>query len=457
MATTSSDSFDYDLLVLGAGSGGLATAKRAASYGARVAIVEQSRVGGTCVIRGCIPKKLMVYAGELGHALHDAPDYGWSRASASLDWSLLVHKRDEAVASLERTHEEHLRNAGVELLRGHGRIVAPQEVDIDGRRLCARLILVATGSTPVYPKIAGREHAITSDGFFELEAQPRTAIIVGGGYIAVEFASILTALGTQVFLVLRRELPLRGFDEDLRRELLESLVEQGVDVRARTTVASISRSAEAVRVTLESAEGTSGIEADAVMVYAIGRRPNTHGLGLEGVGVRVGERGEVVVDVDGATAVPSIVAVGDVTDRLPLTPVAIQAGRAMADRLFGGKATRMRYDGVPTAVFCEPPIGTVGLTEREAVDRLGGDRIRIYKSRFTPLFHTLTERKTRTLVKLVVDTHDDRVLGCHVIGHDAPEIIQGFAVAMKAGATKADFDATVGIHPSTAEELVTLT
>ena len=447
----------YDLVVLGAGSGGLATSKRAAAYGAKVAIVEDDRVGGTCVIRGCIPKKLMVYAGELGHALGDAAGYGWRTSKAELDWRTLVERRNAAVERLERRHEELLEKAGVTLMRGHGTVSGANEVAVGDQRLSTRYILVATGAAPVLPAVPGVEHAITSDGFFELGKQPAKVVIIGGGYIAVELASILRALGTQVSLVMRGDLPLRGFDGDLRRELRDALAGAGVEVLPQTKVLSIERDGDGVRATTDGIDGKRTLAAEHVLLYATGRNPRSSGLGLEALGVRLGSRGEVLTDDDGMTDVPSVLAVGDVTGRVALTPVAIQAGRLLADRIFGGKDLRMSYDQIPTAVFSEPPIGTVGLSEEQAIERLGAEHVRVYKSAFTPLLHNLTDRKTRTFLKLVVDRKTDRVLGCHIIGRDAAEIIQGFAVALKAGATKAQFDETVGIHPSSAEEFVTLT
>jgi glutathione reductase (NADPH) len=450
-------SADYDLLVIGAGSGGLAASKRASSYGAKVAIVEEDRVGGTCVIRGCVPKKLMVYAGELAHALADAPGYGLRSVPVEVDWRRLAQRRDAAVATLERRHEELLAKAGVSLLRGHARVAGPNEVVVDGERLRARYILIAAGAAPVLPKIPGIEHAITSDGFFELEERPDRVVIVGGGYIAVELASILAALGTKVSLVLRAERPLRGFDDDLRSSLRDALVSAGIEVLSETRVTDVEKRDRGIRATIEGPTGQRTLAADHVVLYATGRDPRTAGLGLESVGVEMGPRGEVLTDDDGVTSVPSVLAVGDVTGRAALTPVAIQAGRLLADRIFGGIDVHMSYELIPTAVFSDPPIGTVGLSEQQAVERLGVERVRVYKAGFTPLFHTLTDRKSRTLVKLVVDRETDRVLGCHVIGRDAAEIIQGFAVALKSGATKKHFDETVGIHPSSAEEFVTLT
>jgi glutathione reductase (NADPH) len=447
--------FEYDLFVLGAGSGGLATSKRAASYGARVAIAEADRVGGTCVIRGCIPKKLMVYAAEYGHAHGDAAGYGWSGETGSLDWSTLVTKRNDTVAGLERAHEGHLEKAGVELVRGHARIVGPNEVEVDGRCITAKYILIATGGHPVLPPVEGVEQAITSDGFFELDKLPEQVLIVGGGYIAVEFASIMAGLGSKVTLAIRRDRPLRGFDEDLRTELLLALRAVGIDVRVDTTVKSLERDGASVLASLESPAGKEQLRVDQAAVYAVGRNPNVEGLGLETVGIELGPKKEIPVDANDCTAVESIYAIGDVTERASLTPVAVQAGRALADRLFGNKDSSMSYEDIPTAVFTEPPIATVGLTTEEAIERHGEDGVTVHRAGFTPLGHMLTDRKVRTFIKLIVHKETDRVLGCHMIGHDAPEIIQGLGVAIKAGATKADFDATVGIHPSTAEEFVT--
>lgn len=448
--------FDYDLVVLGAGSGGLATAKRAASYGARVAIVEQGRVGGTCVIRGCVPKKLMVYAAEFAHLASDGAGYGWSFGAASHDWLRFVESRDRAVAGLESTHERLLAESGVELVRGAARLRSAHEVAVAGRLLPARHVLVATGGRPCVPAIEGAHHAITSDGVFELRRRPEELAIVGGGYIACEFAAVFAAMGTRVHLLLRGDLPLRGFDGDLRRELDSALRVQGVDVRPRSVV-SVIRSGEAgVVLELDAVDGSSELAADQCLLYAIGRRPNTEGLGLEEVGVELDTGGHVVCGEDAETSVAGIFAIGDVTARAALTPVAIQAGRLLADRVFGGKTAVMSYQNVPTAVFTDPPIGTVGLTEEEARSRFGADGIRVYKARFRPMLHSLTGRASFTLVKLVVKADDERVLGCHLIGKDAPEIIQGFAVAVKMGATKRDFDETVGIHPSSAEEFVTL-
>jgi len=449
--------FSYDLVVIGAGSGGLATSKRAASYGARVAIIEDDRVGGTCVIRGCVPKKLMVYAAEFAHAFEDAKGYGWQAQTPELDWPALVAARDKNVAGLEATHERLLKEAGVELIRGRARITSPHEVEVGGRRIGAATILVATGTRPMLPAIDGIDHVITSDGFFELKEQPREVAVIGGGYIACELAGVFQALGTRVHLIYRGDLPLRGFDGDLRRELDSAMRTAGMQVHSRTLVTRCSKSdAGTFTLDLQGPDGACSLSVDRCLLYATGRIPNTEGLGLQEVGVALDELGNVVCHEDASTAVPSIAAIGDVTGRSPLTPVAIQAGRLWADRIYGGRNVPMSYENIPTAVFTDPPIGTVGAGEEEARAVYGADAIRVYRARFRPMLHSLSGRESFTMVKLVVRNEDERVLGCHLIGKDAAEIIQGFAVAVKMGATKRDFDATVGIHPSTAEELVTL-
>jgi len=449
--------YDFDLVVIGAGSGGLATSKRAASYGARVAVIEYDRVGGTCVIRGCVPKKLMVYAADFAHAFEDARGYGWQADPPRLDWSALVAARDSNVAGLEATHERLLRENGVELIRGRARITSAHEVEVGGRRISAATILVATGSRPNVPAIEGIEHVITSDGFFELKEQPREVAVIGGGYIASELAGVFQALGTRVHMIYRGDLPLRGFDGDLRRELDAAMRTGGLQLHSGTVVKRIAKTnTGGFALDLQGPDGACSLAVDRCLLYATGRIANTEGLGLEEVGVGLDDAGNVVCAEDATTAVPSIAAIGDVTGRSPLTPVAIHAGRLWADRVYGGRNVPMSYENIPTAVFTDPPIGTVGLCEEEARAKYGDEAIRIYRARFRPMLHSLTGRQVFTMVKLVVRKDDERVLGCHLIGKDAPEIIQGFAVAVKMGATKRDFDATVGIHPSTAEELVTL-
>jgi len=448
--------YAYDLVILGAGSGGLATSKRAASYGARVAIIERDRVGGTCVIRGCVPKKLMVYASEFAHAFGDARGFGWSAGDPVLDWPDLVARRDANVLGLEKTHERLLAENGVELLRGDARITGPHEVALNGRTITAGRILVATGSRPIVPEIEGIEHVITSDGFFELKTQPHEVAVIGAGYIACELAGVMQALGTRVHLIYRGELPLRGFDADLRHELDAAMRGSGMQVHAKTVVRRIRRTDSGFALELAGPDGDCVLAVEKCMLYATGRRPSTEGLGLEAVGIPMREDGSIVCAEDASTSVPSIFAIGDVTGRSPLTPVAIHAGRLWADRIYGGRNVPMSYENIPSAVFTDPPIGTVGMSEEEAKLVYGEEAVTIYRARFRPMLHSLSGRSSFTTVKLVVRKDDERVVGCHLIGKDAPEIIQGFAVAVKMGATKRDFDATVGIHPTTAEELVTL-
>lgn len=444
---------DYDLLVLGGGSGGLAAAKRAASYGARVGIVESGRVGGTCVIRGCVPKKLMVYASHAREWSELASDFGWERVDRKLSWELLTKRRNEVVARLENTHERHLREAGVELIRGHARFLDDTCVDVDGRRLAASKFLIATGAAPVFPQVTADSRLMTSDALFALETMPQSAVVIGGGYIAVEYAGILKGLGCDVTLLVRSQL-LRGFDREVSAKLAAALEKQGIRVCLEASIVDADKTDVGYRVDYQWQGQRHRVDVDAAVVFAIGRHPNTERLGLETTGVETGEKGQVLVDENHRTRVERIFAVGDVIDKANLTPVAIKAGRAFADREFGSLSASVSYECIPTAVFSQPPIGTVGLTEEEARDRVGN--VRVYRSEFAPLFYASTpeERTIRSFLKMVVDADSERVLGLHMMGPDAPEIIQGFAVAVKAGLTKADFDATFAIHPSQAEEFV---
>jgi glutathione reductase (NADPH) len=442
--------YDFDLFTLGAGSGGVAASRRAGSYGARVAICEDSRVGGTCVIRGCVPKKLLVYGSQFAEAFSDAQGFGWSAATPSFDWASLVAAKDREVDRLNAIYLRLLRDSGVTLIEGRGRVVDPHTVEVAGRRYTAANILVATGSSPVLPPVKGIEHAITSNEALSLASLPARVVIVGGGYIGVEFAGIFNALGAKVTVLIRGESVLRGFDEDLRAFLTSELRKKGVDVRCETFVQDIERRADALSVMTRAGEE---ISADVVL-YATGRAPNTRGLGLEACGVTLSENGAVIVDADSRTAAPSIYAVGDCTDRINLTPVAIREGRAVAESLFNNNPTRMDHRNVASAVFSQPPVATVGLTEAEARGAVGA--VDVYVTNFRAMKHTLTARDERTLMKLVVSRSDGRVLGMHMVGADAPEIIQGLAVAIQCGVTKAQLDATVGIHPTAAEEFVTL-
>ncbi len=444
--------FDYDLFVIGAGSGGVRASRIAGGFGARVAIAERYRFGGTCVIRGCIPKKLLVYAAQFRADFQDAVGYGWAVGEPEFSWSRLIANKNAEIARLELVYVELLEKAGVAILRGTARVVDAHAVELDGRRICAKHILVATGAHPSLPRIPGIEHAITSNEAFELAALPRRILIVGGGYVAVEFAGIFNGVGSQVTLSYRGAQILRGFDDDLGHHRAGELAKRGVRIFLRSAVERIERRPDGALVARFALDGAT-IECDAVM-YATGRVPNTRDLGLEEAGVALGENGEVIVDKLSASTVPSVYAVGDVTDRVNLTPVAIREGHAVALTLFGGSPTPTDHLDVPTAVFSQPPVGTVGLTEAEATARFA--QVEIYKAVFRPLKATLSGRDEQTLMKLVVDVASQRVVGAHMVGPDAPEVIQGVGIAVKAGLTKAQFDSTVGIHPTAAEEFVTL-
>jgi glutathione reductase (NADPH) len=441
--------YDYDLLVVGAGSGGVRAARVASELGARVAIGEMDRMGGTCVNVGCIPKKLFVYGSHFSYDLEDARGYGWSTQS-SFDWATLRTNKDREIARLNGIYQGLLERAGVDLLIGQVRLVDPHAVEIDGRQHSAARILIATGGRAIVPDIPGSEHAVTSNAVFSLEQLPKRMMVVGAGYIALELGSVLCALGVDVTLVHRGEEILRGFDRDLRCHLHDELEAKGMRILLETQVTALRKAESAFEAQLDNGEV---LETD-FPVFAIGREPNVEGLGLEELGVELGHRGGIVVDDDFTSSVPSIHAVGDVTDHIQLTPVALAEGMHFAHHFYGQGEHRIDYMGIPTAVFCQPELATVGLTEAEAWHRC--QDVRVYKSVFTPLKLTLSERNEHTIVKLVVDASNDRVIGCHMAGHGAAEIIQGLAVAMKAGATKAHFDATLGIHPTSAEEFVTL-
>ena len=445
--------YHYQLFVIGGGSGGVRAARIAASLGARVAIAESFRYGGTCVIRGCVPKKLLVYAAHFAEDFADAQGFGWTVPPAEFSWPQLIEAKNREIARLSSLYEKNLQGARVEVMHGAARLVDAHTVAVNGQHITAEHILVATGGTPFVPQIPGVEHAITSNEVFDLPQLPRRVLMVGGGYIAVEFAGIFHGLGAQVTLCYRGEQVLRGFDDDVRAHLHDAMVTKGMSVRLHEDVTQIEkRSDGSLAVTLAGTPGTP-LVVDAVL-YATGRVPNTQGLGLEEVGVALDGAGAIPVDAFGQTCVASIHAVGDVTDRIALTPVAIREGAALAHTLFGPARTPADLTTVPSAVFSQPPIGTVGLTEAQALEQTGS--IDIYSARFRSMRHTLSGRDERTLVKLIVDTASQRVLGAHMVGADAPEIIQGLAIAIRMGATKADFDATVALHPTAAEEFVTL-
>jgi glutathione reductase (NADPH) len=442
--------YDFDLFTLGAGSGGVAGSRRAASYGARVGIAEAVRVGGTCVLRGCVPKKLLVYAAHFADDFADAAGFGWTVPAPRFDWATLITNKDRELDRLNGIYLKLLADSGVKLFDGRARLVDAHTIEIGATRVTAQRIMIATGAQPVLPAIPGIEHAITSNEALDLPALPRRIVIVGGGYIAIEFAGIFQALGVEVTLVIRADCVLRGFDEDVRHALAHEMAGHGIEIMPRTVVTRIDRTAAGLVVSTTAGQQ---IAADLVL-YATGRAPNTRGLGLEELGVGLNEVGAIAVDEWSETAVPGIYAVGDATDRLNLTPVAIAEARALAETLFNDNPTKFDRSGVASAVFSSPPVATVGLTEAQARCDLGA--IDVYRTQFRPMKHTLSGRGERVMMKLVVERATDKVVGCHMVGADAPEIIQGLAIAIKCGATKRQFDQTVGIHPTAAEEFVTM-
>jgi glutathione reductase (NADPH) len=442
---------EFDLFVIGAGSGGVRAARFSAARGARVAVAEDRYLGGTCVNVGCVPKKLFVYASHFRDEMEDATSgFGWTLGSSSFDWPTLRDNKTREIERLNRIHEELLRDAGVQHVEGRATIIDPHTVEVEGKRYSAENILVATGGWPTVPEIPGAELAVTSNEMFYLDELPRKAIIVGGGYIAVEFACIFHGFGVDVTELYRGPLFLRGFDGDVRTHLAEQIRGRGIDLRFDTNVTAIEKTDSGIRATL-----TDGSKLDGdLILFATGRHPNTANLGLEEVGVEFGKAGAIAVDEYSRTNVPSIWAIGDVTNRINLTPVALHEGVCLSETLFNDNPRSPDHEYVPAAVFSQPPVGTVGLTEEEAAEKF--DAIDVYRSSFRALKHTLTNGKERTMMKLIVDRASDRVVGLHMVGPEAGEIIQGFAVAIKAGATKSDFDATIGVHPTSAEEFVTM-
>jgi glutathione reductase (NADPH) len=452
--------FEFDLLVVGGGSGGVRAARMAAQRGARVALVEAQAMGGTCVNVGCIPKKLYSYAAHFAESFEQSHGFGWVGAAPTLDWSALKTSRAQEITRLNGIYLQLLKNSGVQIIEGWASLVDAHTVEVAGQRYSAKNLLIATGGTPSVPDIAGREHVITSNEIFDIEPFPKRLLVVGGGYIACEFASIFNGLGAQVTQLYRGAQVLRGFDDDVRSLIAAEMLKAGVDLRLNAEVANITRTPSSTEnvgpLWVHLADGSS-LEVDAVL-YATGRVPNVKGLGLEAVGVAQKADGSIQVNAHYQTSVPSIFALGDVTARMQLTPVALGEAMALVDHLLGpvaGKAPRsMSYDFIPTAVFTHPNIGTVGFSEADARQQFGS--IRVYKSEFKALIHTLSGSTERTFMKLLVDDATDRVVGLHMVGAEAGEIVQGFAVAMKAGATKAVFDSTIGIHPTAAEEFVTM-
>ncbi|MFZ6044700.1 glutathione-disulfide reductase [Pseudomonas sp. CR3202] len=444
--------YDFDLFVIGAGSGGVRAARFAAGFGARVAIAESRYLGGTCVNVGCVPKKLLVYGAHFADDFEQAQGFGWSLGDAGFDWATLIANKNREIHRLNGIYRNLLVNSGVTLLEGHARLIDPHTVEVAGQRCTAEHILIATGGWPQIPDIPGRELAISSNEAFFLEQLPKRVLVVGGGYIAVEFASIFHGLGAQTTLLYRRELFLRGFDDAVRHHLRDELGRKGMNLQFNADIARIEKQADgSLLATLQDGRH---LETDCVF-YATGRRPMLDNLGLENTGVELDARGFIKVDDQYQTAEPSILALGDVIGRVQLTPVALAEGMAVARRLFRPEEYRpVDYEHIPTAVFSLPNIGTVGLTEQQA--RAKGYKVKLFESRFRPMKLTLTENQERTLMKLVVDAESDRVLGCHMVGPDAGEIVQGLAVAIKAGATKRIFDETIGVHPTAAEEFVTM-
>ena len=446
--------YDYDLFVIGAGSGGVRASRMSAARGARVAIAEEGALGGTCVNVGCIPKKLLVFASHFGEDFEDAAlGFGWSQESPRFHWPTLIDNKNREIERLNGVYARLLDGAGVERLEGRARLDDRHTVSIHDRRYRARYILIAAGGWPTVPDIPGRELAITSNEAFYLERLPERVLVVGGGYIGVEFAGIWNGMGAQVTQLYRGALFLRGFDEDLRHDLAGEMRKKGIDLRFNLNVTALAKNGDGIRAELTDG---SVLEVDQVL-FATGRRPNTGDLGLEKAGVALDEGGAVIVDDVLRTNVDNIYALGDITNHsrsADLTPVAIHEGMCLAATLFGDAPCPPNYENIPSAIFSQPPIGTVGLTEAQARER--GRDVEIYRSRFRPLRHTLTGRDEQTTMKLVVDRADGRVLGVHVLGPDAGEIVQGFAVALQCGATKEHFDATIGIHPTAAEELVTM-
>ena len=453
--------YDYDLITIGAGSGGVRASRVAAGHGARVAVIEEDRPGGTCVLRGCVPKKLLVYGSQFSAEVEDAPGFGWSfgdgRAEGgsesgwSHDWGRLIASKNAELDRLAGIYRGLLDDAGIALVEGRGVVSGPHSVVAGGRELTAERILVAVGSWPHAPAIEGlEEHGITSNEALDLDRRPDEVVIFGAGYIAVEFAGIFNGFGAKTHLVYRADLPLRGFDGSIREALAEAMGARGVVQHPGCTVERVEGDGEGKLITLSDG---SALRADALMV-ATGRRPNTEGLGLEAAGIDLDKAGAIPVDSGSQTGVSSIYAIGDVTNRVNLTPVAIAEGHALADHLYGGMPNRMDHADIPSAVFSQPPIGSVGLTPEAAADA-GMEPVE-YMARFNAMKNTISGRDEQTVMKLVVDKATGKVAGAHMLGPDAPEIIQGVAIAIKAGATKADFDATIGIHPTAAEEFVTM-
>lgn len=443
--------YDFDLFVIGGGSGGVRAGRISGGYGAKVAVAEEYRYGGTCVIRGCVPKKLLVYGSQFAHDFEDAAGFGWTVESPVFDWPTMIANKDREIARLEGIYRKLFENAGAKTFDGRATLKDAHTVLIGDRTVTADKILIATGGHPVKPAVPGAELMITSNEAFHLKEQPRRIVIVGGGYIALEFAGIFNGFGSQVTMLYRGEQVLRGFDEDIRNHLAGEIRKSGIDLKCKTDLTKIEKAKDGALL-VHLTDGST-LEVDAVLA-ATGRKPNTAGLGLEVLGVNTDADGAVVVNEYSRSSVENIYAVGDVTNRINLTPVAIREGHCFADTVFGNKPRSPDHADVPAAVFSQPPVGTIGLSETDARAKYG--EVDVYRTSFRPLKATISGRDERVMMKLVVDAKTDRVVGAHMVGEDAGEIMQGIAVAIKAGAKKADFDATIGIHPTAAEEFVTM-
>ena len=443
----------FDLITIGAGSGGLSVAERAASYGANTAVIEYDRLGGTCVNRGCVPKKIMWYAAVVAQTIDDASGYGFNIQKSGFDWAALIKKREEYIHNINTWYQQYLKDSGVTAIDGHATFVNNHTVEVDGQHYSADHIVIATGGRPIVPDIPGSELGITSDGFFELKVQPQRVAVIGAGYIAVELAGVLNSLGSDVVQIIRKQHFLREFDPIIYESLTASMTSSGVEIVANSPIKALEKDADTITVVTQN---DTRIEGFDTVIWAIGREFQTDKLGLEKTDITVTERGVIPVDPFQATNVPGIFAIGDIIGEAQLTPVAIAAGRRLADRLFDGQTDRkLDYKNIPTVMFSHPPAGIIGLTEAEARKQFG-DAVKIYQSRFTPMYNAFTEHSPETAMKLVVVGEEEKVVGCHMIGLGVDEMLQGFAVAIRMGATKRDLDDTVAIHPSSAEELVTM-
>ena len=443
----------YDLICLGAGSGGIASAVRAAQYGKRVAVIESAHLGGTCVNVGCVPKKVMWYAAHLQAQCEKANDYGFTVSTPDFDWETLVEKREKYIERLRGLYQNRFENLNIDHYAGLGKFVDEKTLLVNDELIQATHIIISTGGTPVYPEIPGSELGIDSDGFFKLKKQPKKVLVVGAGYIAVELASVLAHLGSETHLAVRYDKPLRHFDTAVSDLLAETLPKQGVDLLTHASVKSVTKQSETLSIQFQDGRALNEID---ILIWAVGRKPKTSEIGLEKINIDLDSGSHIIVNDFQETTVEKIYAIGDVTGRYPLTPVAIAAGRRLADRIFNQQTERkLFYENVPTVVFSDPPIATVGLTESEARIRYG-DTIKIYQSRFNPMLDALSESKTPTVMKLIVTGADEKVVGIHMMGYGVDEVLQGFAVALNMGATKKDLDDTIAIHPTSAEELVTM-